>query len=116
MHLSLSTSFFRRRFFKNSSIAMAGMICAVSVAGCSIGQTTAQEKSPAMTNFAYTLPAKSMISVQTKNTKAAENPVKTAPTEMKPVVKVSKTNYAGRAPHICTPSGFGSKARCFDRS
>ncbi|MFB9950108.1 hypothetical protein ACFFP0_14700 [Rhizobium puerariae] len=29
--------------------------------------------------------------------------------------KIIQTNYLGRAPYICTPSGFGSTSRCFLR-
>jgi hypothetical protein len=30
-------------------------------------------------------------------------------------VKLVRTTYLGRAPYICTPSGFGSTSRCFLR-
>lgn len=29
--------------------------------------------------------------------------------------KLERAAYLGRAPHICTPSGFGSTSRCFLR-
>ena len=28
----------------------------------------------------------------------------------------AETHYLGRAPHICTPSGFGRTSTCFSRS
>lgn len=33
-----------------------------------------------------------------------------------PAKKVANTVYHGRAPHICTPSGFGRTSGCFARS
>lgn len=29
--------------------------------------------------------------------------------------KIMKVSYLGRAPYICTPSGFGRTSRCFER-
>ncbi|MBA8881472.1 hypothetical protein [Phyllobacterium myrsinacearum] len=29
--------------------------------------------------------------------------------------KISDVSYLGRAPYICTPSGFGRTSRCFER-
>jgi len=33
----------------------------------------------------------------------------------KPAVKVASNTYLGRAPYICTPSGFGRTSTCFAR-
>jgi len=39
-----------------------------------------------------------------------------AATEAHPVRIAMDQSYLGNAPYICTPSGFGNKARCFLRA
>lgn len=46
---------------------------------------------------------------------ASEQPATKRGTVTQKPTKVDRTAYLGRAPYICTPSGFGSTSRCFLR-
>lgn len=105
-----------RYFYKKSGTALAGTLCVLAIAGCNASQNAAQVKPTAYTNVAYSMPAQSMMSAQSKADKAIKIPATTATKQIKPAAKVSAVSYVGRAPHICTPSGFGSKPRCFLRT
>lgn len=105
-----------RYFYKKSGAALAGALCVLAIAGCNASQNAVQIKPTAYTNVAYSIPAQSIKSAQSKADKAVRIPATTATKQSKPAAKVSAVTYVGRAPHICTPSGFGSKPRCFLRT
>lgn len=88
----------------NAHLAIVRSTLAVMVAaatwGCS--STVSQETTSSITReVGYPMPEKRPA------------PAKQAVTQ-KPA-KLVRSAYLGRAPYICTPSGFGSTSRCFLR-
>lgn len=98
--------------------ALAGSL---AIAGCSTGYNVAQTKATTVTKVGYELPVQIAAiakadDIQTPPTQRAERIVTTKTVTSPKPAKTASANYLGRAPYICTPSGFGSKTRCFNRS
>lgn len=78
----------------------AAALLVLTVCGCS--STVSQETTSSVTRAAgYPLPDR--------------KPVQGKQAVAQRAVKLMRTTYLGRAPYICTPSGFGSTSRCFLR-
>lgn len=86
-----------RKTVARSTLAV---ILAVTTWGCS--STVSQETTASIAReVGYPLPERKPA------------PSKRAVTQKKP--KLVRSAYLGRAPYVCTPSGFGSTSRCFLR-
>ncbi|MFC6488397.1 hypothetical protein [Nitratireductor sp. GCM10026969] len=99
----------RRPDFKFKSISTATFIvpaiCLSMLAGCAAMPDTTMTSS---------------VSVEAEESAAAPAPqlkktVRHKKSAGQPAVKVASARYLGRAPYICTPSGFGRTSSCFLR-
>lgn len=118
MHSSSAQSFSGFRRFKKCGYMVAALISITALSACSSAQTIAQTKPVSVTKVGYSLPAKQpLLSGPSKTSGTTRNSkqIVTQRTAAKPAPRVTTAKYHGRAPHICTPSGFGSKPRCFNR-
>ena len=94
---ALSGLFEARKTVARSTLAV---ILAVTTWGCS--STVSQETTASIAReVGYPLPERKPA------------PGKQAVTQKTP--KLVRSAYLGRAPYVCTPSGFGSTSRCFLR-
>lgn len=81
------------------------------VAGCTAQPQTI--KTAALTTFASTYSL--TINRPLKPTVNRAVPVVNRALKAEPPARTVKATYLGRAPYICTPSGFGQKSGCFLR-
>lgn len=108
--------------FKSTTLALTAILVgSLAITGCSTDYNVAQTQTTSVTKVGYTLPAKTSSvtqaeEIKTPRTQRAPRIATTKTTASTKQTKVASTNYLGRAPYICTPSGFGSKTRCFNRS
>lgn len=77
------------------------LFLAAMVSGCSSTTVERVETSSVTRQVGYAAPSKTLA------------PNKPAATQR--AVKLVRDSYLGRAPFICTPSGFGKTSRCFLR-
>ncbi len=101
--------------------AAAVLAGSLAITGCSTGYNTAQTTATSVTKVGYGVPTQTAIITKSDDLKTPRKQPTTRPAVSKAVTapepaKVASANYLGRAPFICTPSGFGSKTRCFNRS
>ncbi|WEX90596.1 hypothetical protein PZN02_004148 [Sinorhizobium garamanticum] len=57
----------------------------------------------------------SSLTRQVGYAESSNKPVATKQVVVQRPAKLERAAYLGRAPYICTPSGFGSTSRCFLR-
>ncbi len=105
--------------FKSTTLALTAVLAgSLAIAGCSTGYNVAETQAMSVTKVGYGLPAKTTAIAKADDMKAPRTPrvAATKSASSSKSVRVASANYLGRAPYICTPSGFGSKTRCFNRS
>ncbi|MDX0566328.1 hypothetical protein BMJ34_35135 [Sinorhizobium medicae] len=89
-------------FYTHRTIVRSTLAVMVAAASCGCSSTVSQETTSSITREAgYSIPDR-----------------KPAPRKQAVANKANKlvrSAYLGRAPYICTPSGFGSTSRCFLR-
>jgi hypothetical protein len=77
---------------------------AVALSSCTAAQTKVAALNSTSTEFGYPNPV-------------PQSPAKKTASSSKVISRTVVTaTYLGRAPYICTPSGFGRKPSCFTRS
>ena len=121
MHFSPAKSLSGFHHIKTRSFTVVALLGALTAAGCSTNYNVAQTTSSSVTKVGYSLPAERNVVTQagvikTTRSDSAPHAINTERASAKRTTKVASSAYLGRAPHICTPSGFGSKTRCFNRS
>jgi hypothetical protein len=85
----------------NAARCILALSLAAMVSGCSSTSVERIETSSVTRQVGYAAPSKTLA------------PNKQAATQR--AVKLVRESYLGRAPYICTPSGFGKTSRCFLR-
>lgn len=112
---------YRMPFNSTPFTAAAVLAGSLVITGCNTGYNTAQTTATSVTKVGYDVPTQTAIITIADDLKTPRKQQTTRPAVSKTVTapkpaKVASANYLGRAPFICTPSGFGSKTRCFNRS
>ncbi len=108
--------------FKSATLALTAVLAgSLAIAGCSTGYNVAETQATSVTKVGYGLPAKTTAIAKADDMKAPRTQrtprvAATKSASSSKSAKMASANYLGRAPYICTPSGFGSKTRCFNRS
>ena len=116
------TGLLYRMPIKSTTFTIAAVLAgSLAMSGCNTGYNTAQTTATSVTKVGYGVPTQTAIITKADDIKTPRRQTTTRPAVSKTVTapkpaKVASENYLGRAPYICTPSGFGSKTRCFNRS
>lgn len=116
------TGLLYRMPFSSTTFALTAVLAgSLAITGCSTGYNIAHTNATSVTKVGYGLPAQTAAIAKADDLKAprTQRAPRIAVTETVTTAKpatVATANYLGRAPYICTPSGFGSKTRCFNRS
>jgi len=87
-----------------AKILAISAVLSVVATGC----TPLTDSSVVTSSVSAKMEAPATISVPTQVAKVEEPASRST-------VRVASSSYLGRAPYICTPSGFGQTSRCFLR-
>ncbi|WP_027997387.1 hypothetical protein [Sinorhizobium arboris] len=89
-------------FDARGKIARGTLAVMLAAAACGCSTAISQETTASITReVGYPVPEKKIVRDKKVARQKAPKPVRSA--------------FLGRAPYICTPSGFGSTSRCFLR-
>ena len=100
--MTLPIKFLPETFAKKTLCCAVATLLVAGIAGCSFVPDQGQRTPLSVKQFGYSVPTRKPVERGQAIVKQKE-------------AKIIQTSYLGRAPYICTPSGFGSTSRCFMR-